>query len=357
MLNCKEPAQRATISAAVAPLPSITALGMAFALPMARDRLRVGLSDDGRGFEVTVEGFQGNLGSTDGRSRWLKQELGAKDFLTVDEVLDGETLKKASRARRLIVVVGREFDRHDGELELTGADDHLDRYVQAIRRLRDSGYHRVVVSTDHGFFHWDPETHEITERPGGELLWASRRAMVGRALSHPHAIQLDVPRSDLQVMVPRGMGAFKTHGGLDFFHGGATLQELVIPVVVATWPAKARKVKVVLKPVGQIASLSPRVQVQAGVTGQTTFFGDSNLLSRQALVKVKEPGSGKVVFRHPEPVAVEPDGAAVTIQLEVVKPAPDLPYNTQLDVLVLDADDEEILAREEVTLKVEINDW
>ena len=55
-------------------------------------------------------------------------------------------------------------------------------------------------------------------------------------------------------MVPRSVNAFRTYGGLGFFHGGATLQELVIPVVVATWPAKASKVEVVLKPVGHIAT-------------------------------------------------------------------------------------------------------
>ena len=153
------------------------------------------------------------------------------------------------------------------------------------------------------------------------------------------------------------MNSFKTYGGLEFFHGGATLQELIIPMVVATWPSKAKKVSVVLKPVGHITSEAPRVQVQAGVFGQKTMFGDSNLLSRRAIVKVKDPSTGKVVFKHAYPVTVEPEGAAQTIQLNLVEPKPDLAYNTPLEVLVLDADDEEILAREEITLKVEINGW
>ncbi|MFH1265515.1 MAG: hypothetical protein ABIK89_07275, partial [Planctomycetota bacterium] len=42
-------------------------------------------------------------------------------------------------------------------LQLTGAEEHLRRCVQAIRRLRDAGYNRVIVVTDHGFFHWRPE--------------------------------------------------------------------------------------------------------------------------------------------------------------------------------------------------------
>jgi hypothetical protein len=217
----------------------------------------------------------------------------------------------------------------------------------------------VVVVTDHGFFHWRPEEHEIEEdKPAGDLLWLSRRAMVGRNLSHTHAVHLKVPQSDLEVMVPRSMNAFKTYGNLGFFHGGTTLQELIIPVIVANWPAKARKVEVVLKPVGHVASEAPRVQVQAGVSNQTSLFGtDSKLLARRVMIKIHEPSSGRLVFKHPEPVTVEPGGELSTVPLAVVEPKVELAYGTPLVVLVLDADDEEILAREEITLKVDINDW
>ena len=78
-----------------------------------------------------------------------------------------------------------EFDSHDGQLKITGADEHLRRYVQAIRKLRDAGYNRVIVLSDHGFFHWQPEDHEIVDDlPTGEVLWKHRRAMVGHDLSH-----------------------------------------------------------------------------------------------------------------------------------------------------------------------------
>ena len=361
MLNQGEPAQRATVATAVAPVPSITDLGMALALPMARDKLHVGLSTDGKDFVVTAEGFNGNLAQAADRRNWLKQCLDVKECLGIDEVLDGETLKPASKTRRLIVVHGKELDQHDGQLQLTGADDHLNRYVQAIRRLRDAGYHRVIVVTDHGFFHWQPEEHEIEEeKPAGDLLWQSRRAMVGRNLSHPQAVKLPVPCSDLEAMVPRSVNAFRTYGRLGFFHGGATLQELVIPVVVANWPAKSSKVEVVLKPIVHIATVTPRVQVQAGVSAQAggrLFATETNVLARRVMVKVKEPVSGALVFKHGEPVSVEPDGDPVTVSLQLVDPRPELAYGTQLVAQVLDADNEEILTSESITLKVEINEW
>lgn len=357
LLNQGEPAQRANVQATIAPIPSITALGMPFALPVKRESLHVDLAADRKTFEVTADGFDGDLKWAEQRRKWLKQNFEVKDWLEMEEVLDGESLKKPGRSRKLIAVHGDELDSHDGQLKLTGADEHLRRYVQAVRKLRDAGYNRVIIVTDHGFFHWQPDDHEIEdEQPTGKVLWKHRRAMVGHGLSHPSAVRLDVPQSNLEVVVPRSTSAFRTYGALGFFHGGATLQELIIPVIVASWPAKARKVKVVLKPVAHIASEAPRIQVQAAATGQL-FNADANLLSRRVLVKIKNPTSGKVVFKHSEAVNVEPEGAAVTIQLAIVTPKPEMSYGSPLAVEVIDADDEELLAREDVELKVDISDW
>ena len=357
LLNQGEPTQRATVINAVAPVPSITPLGMSFALPVKRDSLHVRLADDCKTFHVSIDGFDGDLKWAEERRKWLKQNLDVKDWLEIEEVLDGESLKKPGRGRRLIAVHGDEFDSHDGQLKITGADEHLRRYVQAIRKLRDAGYSRVIVLSDHGFFHWQPDDHEIVDDlPTGTVLWQHRRAMVGHNLSHPSAVHMEIPQSDLEVVVPRSTSAFRTYGALGFFHGGATLQEMIIPVVVATWPTKARKVNVVLKPVGYITSEAPRVQVQAAATGQL-FNADVNLLARRVVVKVKDPAAGKLVFRHGEPIIIEPEGSSVTVQLQMVEPKPQLAYGTPLLVEVLDADDEEVLVREDVTLKIDISDW
>ena len=156
---------------------------MAFALPMKRKQLHVALADDAKTFCVTADGFSGDLKWAEQRRKWLKETLDIKDWLEIEEVLDGESLKKPGRGRRLIAVHGDEFDSHDGQLKITGADEHLRRYVQAIRKFRDAGYSRYRRATDHGFFHWQPDDHEIVERlPTGEVLWKHRRAMVGHEL-------------------------------------------------------------------------------------------------------------------------------------------------------------------------------
>ena len=358
LLNTGEPEIRAHISGAVAPVPSITALGMAFALPVNRTDLTVEYKTDKKSFCVTAKDFSGDLKWAKERRKFLKEKFGCKDYLEITDVFDPAKLKKATKSRRLIAIHADELDSHDGQLKLTGADEHLKRYAKAIRRVRDAGFSRIVVVSDHGFFHWQPEEHEVNEvAPTGEILWKHRRAMVGHQLSHPTAVKTNVSQSELEILLPRSTSAFKTYGSLGFFHGGATLQELSIPVIVANWPVKVKKTEVVLKPVAYIASETPRIQIQAASTGQLSFIPDGNLIPRSVVVKVSELENGKLVFRHGEPVVIEPDGSPVTVQMLLVDSHPELEYGTQLVVQVIDADDEEILAREEVQLKIELSDW
>ena len=133
---------------------------------------------------------------------------------------------------------------------------------------------------------------------------------------------------------------------------------MVIPVVIANWPVKTRKAEVVLKPVGYISSETPRIQIQAASTGQMSFFGpESNLIPRSVFVKIMHAETGKLVFRASKPTVVTPEGEPITIQMELIEPRPNVAYGTKLVVQILDADDEEILGREEVQLKTEISDW
>lgn len=74
-------------------------------------------------------------------------------------------------------------------------------------------------------------------------------------------------------------------------------------------------------------------------------------------VKIKNPQTGRVIFRHDNAVTIEPGGSVQTVTLTLVDAASAPEFGSQLLVLVQDADDEEQLTEESVTLKVEIDEF
>ena len=356
LLNEGEASPRATVLAARAPLPSITPVGKPFALPVSSASVHVDYTGDGT-VTSRVDGYDGDVSIAEAWRGWFRQVHGVKQICTVEGVLNGN-VKRPSRSSQMLVVEGWELDRTGsiGELKLTGADRLLRRYAQAVRRLREKGWSRFVIVTDHGFFHWRPDQGEIVDSGVNGALLSSRRAIVGRDLTGGNALSLPASGSDLTVLVPYSTNAFRAYGGLGFFHGGATLQELVIPVLSVEWPRKAREVKVVLKHVGQITSLTPRVQVEAVASGQQTLAGpDPDLSARRVMVKVRDE-AGRVVFRLKDPVTVESGGGQVTAVLALV-PGCALLSGASLTVVVEDAETEERLDEEKVELKQDIDDW
>ncbi|OPY50191.1 MAG: PglZ domain protein [Methanosaeta sp. PtaU1.Bin060] len=369
MLNQGEPAKRATVSTAMAPVPSITAIGMPFALPGIASKLCVQLPEkEGAFWQVTIEGFEGDLTDAEKRRQWLRDNhpLKKHSIMSITDLLElGQEAIKPKSLGKEVFLFGSEFDINgtDGQLKISGSDDNLERYAQAARRLRAGGYSTIAIVTDHGFFHWEPEKDEIEPKPDGEILWSSRRAVCGYDLHHPSALSLRATASDLECKIPRSVNAFRTYGGLGFFHGGATLQEVIIPVVIAKWPKKAQKIRAVLKPISQIISLAQRIEVAPGAPGQTTLCKleekargiNEKIIGRKVMIKVIHPDTGKVIFKS-ESEDIEPDGETKIVELKKLDGA-EAPIDSILEIRLLDSDDEELLDRSNVTLKVVLDEW
>jgi hypothetical protein len=144
---------------------------------------------------------------------------------------------------------------------------------------------------------------------------------------------------------------------MGFFHGGASLQELVIPVVVFKWPKKAEKASAVLTPLTTIASLRPRIEVRPGVSGHLPGVGaPSSMTGREVTVKIVEPPSRRVLFSSPASAKVLPDGAAITLDLERTV-GENCARGARLTVELRDADNDEVLDQCDVELKVDLEEW
>lgn len=150
LINEGQASPVASVELCMAPVPTTTELGMAFALPGLAKSLRVSV-DPEKGWSVQAEGFNQNLAFAEARQNWLTAVYGLKPshILTVTDAV--KTGFKFTGGK-LIFLFGDEFDTqgHDGELALSGAEVYLERYAKVIRKLRDAGYGRIFLTTDHG---------------------------------------------------------------------------------------------------------------------------------------------------------------------------------------------------------------
>lgn len=354
-INKAEPVKRAQVKISIAPIPTRTELGMAFTLPGTPQILKPQIQNS-KWLVSTPD--QLNLANKSRRLEWLKKNYKLRDsaLLNIDEFLSRPQTQKA--LGKLVFIFGQELDLqgHDGQLEIFGAEDNLERYTTAIIKLRDTGYTTIIVTTDHGYFHWNPESDEIQDKPEGNILWSSRRAIVGEGLTHKTALKTTVSGNpDLDCIIPRSVNAFRTYGGLGFFHGGATLQELIIPTIIVEWPKKARKTPVILKPIQEITSLSQRVEISSPAQTDLTGKVDEKTLSRSIFIKVIRPEDGSILFRS-ENTMIEPGARSLWIELNKLDDA-EAERDSKATIIICDSDNEEKLDQTEVTLKVSLDDW
>jgi hypothetical protein len=357
LINDGQASPVATVYPCMAAIPTTTELGMAYALPGLPKRLRLNV-DPEKGWSVHAEGFDQNLSVADSRRNWLISVYGVKPshILAVTDVIKtGFKLPEG----KIIFLFGDEFDTqgHEGELSLSGAEIYIERYAQVIRKLRDAGYGRIFMTTDHGYFHYIPGDDEVVEKPEGNILWKTRRAVVGMNLKHKTALLTKIAGSDLECLTPRSVNAFKTYGGIGFFHRGATLQEWLIPLVCIQWAKKSQKTGIVLKPLAEITTQEPIVEIEPETRGKKSLFGEieGSYLGRQIAVKIRDAASGKILFKS-STVAVSPKDDIRQIKLEKV-PGAEGRYGQKLSLVILDADNEEILATADVTLKLDMDEW
>lgn len=229
------------LSPALGQLPGITPIGMASLMPGAEDGLS--LEKSAGKLQVTAGGKK----ITDRASRmaWLESRVG--DGTCVVKLGDIARLtpkkRKDLEAARFLVVTSQEIDRiGEGESEDDEARIYMDEVLEKLRRglrnLASIGFTEIVVSADHGFIFAEGfETGLKMDSPGGETVELHARCWIGQG-GNAAPGYFRVPASGLELggalecAFPRGLGTFKVKGGAGaYFHGGASLQEQVIPVL------------------------------------------------------------------------------------------------------------------------------
>lgn len=237
--------QSATLQPALGVLPSITPLGMAALLPGANGSLGL-LSQKG---DLVAEVDGRLLRTREDRIEYLKTYFAnvGRHFqaLSLDALVEA-TDRDLERLREVdvLVVTSGEIDQIAENASPREAQSQFQSILRLLRRavyrLAEDGFAQVVITADHGFLLFGDavDEGEKIDPPAGNAVKVGRRYWIGQggratsAYIYFTAADLELI-GDLEFAFPRGAGVFRAPGGhTHYYHGGISLQELVVPVLV-----------------------------------------------------------------------------------------------------------------------------
>lgn len=221
-------------------LPSYTQLGMAALLPHED----LSFSDDFSG----VLADEKRTAGLDNRRKVLEQcrkrvtAVRAEDFLKMPAKTDGREL---ARNHDLIFIFHNGIDkvgdsRDSEEKTFEAVENELETLMSLVKRIAAMNGNNILITADHGFIYQNEslETSDYaTYDPPAGMETGNRRFVIGKelkpqpSLRHFTAEQLGL-KGKADVLIPKSINRLRVHGaGSRYVHGGASLQEVVVPVL------------------------------------------------------------------------------------------------------------------------------
>lgn len=228
----------------VSTLPSYTQLGMAALLP-----------NSNMTFQPESDNILINGNSTQGvqgRTKILEQILGkratainAEDFMKMNSATDGREFVKQYD---LIYIYHNRIDKvgddkTSEEKVFEAVEQELEFLMDVIKKIANMNGNNMFITADHGFLYQNNELAESDFSIGeikGEIWKESRRYVIGKNLKgdsstkHFTAEQLNLG-GDTEVLIPKSINRIRIKGaGSRYVHGGASLQEIITPLLKVT---------------------------------------------------------------------------------------------------------------------------
>lgn len=234
-----------SLAPAMAQLPTITEVGMAALMPGADQGME--LVDLGAG-RVGVRLGESLLKDRAARVKHLQANVAGPALVLKLNDLMKPTKKRQQEITEanMLLVTSQEIDRRGEEMEdeeeaRRFMDDVLEKLRRGMRRLASFGVRNLIIAADHGYLFIDEmEEGMKLDPPGGQTVDLHPRVWIGRggtaspAYCRVTASQLGLA-GDLELAFPLSLACFRTRGSSrGYFHGGISLQELLIPVATIT---------------------------------------------------------------------------------------------------------------------------
>jgi hypothetical protein len=230
----------AELLAACAQFPTVTPIGMASLLPGAGSGLQ--LAKEGDGFVAVLDGVR--LTQVGQRMELLRARFGDR-FAEMPLAQFAAPRAKVPETVDLLVLRSNEIDSHlenNPETTLSLIHQTLRTIRVAIHKLKDLGFADVVIATDHGFFlNAHAEAGDLCAKPPGSWLPVHDRSLLGDGAADANNFAIAAEKVGIRgdfarFAGPRSMAPYRR--GLLYFHGGASLQEAVVPVITVRLRAK-----------------------------------------------------------------------------------------------------------------------
>ena len=229
----------AEIEAALSMLPSYTQLGMAALLP--NQELAI---TDSKDAAVNVDGISSR--GTENRKKILNKAQKATAVLAKELMdMNRNDSRELFRDHDVVYVYHNHIDhtgkRDSAERVFAAAEETLAELIGAVKKLTNANASNIIVTADHGFIYQDkpiPESDFAScEADGDHIFYRDRRFVLGRGLKEAAGLRKFSSANlglvgDIEVQMPKSINRLRLQGsGSRFVHGGASLQEVVIPVV------------------------------------------------------------------------------------------------------------------------------
>ena len=223
-------------------LPSYTQLGMAALLP---------------GKVLTISGNETGTVMVDGQSsRGLANRIkilgqAGKFRATAcktNELMEmkGDECRALVRDHDVLYVYHNRIDatgdkRESEERIFEAVEETLQELIRLVKKLNNANLYNFIVTADHGFIYQNRAIDESdfsgVDVQGDQILFRDRRFVLGKGLAQVSGLHKFTPdqlglAGDVEVQIPKSINRLHLKGsGSRFVHGGASLQEVVIPIL------------------------------------------------------------------------------------------------------------------------------
>ncbi|OGO91753.1 MAG: TIGR02687 family protein [Clostridiales bacterium GWF2_38_85] len=225
------------LSSMLGTIPSYTKLGMAALLP--HKHIEITDNSDILADDISTQG-------TDNRDKILKKHKAESVAITYEKIaaMNKPQMVDAFGGKKLIYIYHNAIDaRGDNastEREVFDATEKAFRELSSlVQKLKNNiSAINILITADHGYIYKRIPLQESDKTPKETegSIEAKRRFILTKQESvqpYTQTVSLGyLGNADIKAIVPRSVNCFKVQGaGSNYVHGGASLQEVVVPVI------------------------------------------------------------------------------------------------------------------------------